>query len=177
LTVAVAVCAIPYGLQVVAYVRAHRLVSAISGEIDRSAFVSTYVWGGSDYDALETMRVAQRLRDETEPTDRLFVWGFEPGVYVYAERRPASRFLYDYPLMPRFDFVHRDYVAQLMGDLREHRPARIVVVRRDANDIEERASVDQLDEIPQLVALLEADYEPAWIEGDFFVYRRKGAAR
>ena len=47
----------------------------------------------------------------------VFVWGFEPGIYVYSGRRPAARFFYDYPLMPRFEAVHSKFRDQLMADL------------------------------------------------------------
>lgn len=175
LAAALALAAVPDARYTSAYVRAHRLVPALRGDIDRDAFFDTYRWGAPDYEALDTLRTARRIAAETGPRDRLFVWGFEPGLYVWSGRRPASRFFYDYPLMPRFESVHRAYVAQLMDDLRAHPPARVVVVRRDANDIEPRASVDQLADVPELAAWLEAGYEPSWIEGDFLVFRPRPA--
>ena len=113
------------------------------------------------------------MKAETRPDDRIFVWGFEPGIYVFAERRPATRFFYDYPLMPRFTAVHERYVAQLMADLEAHPPALILVVSGDANDIEDADSVTQLLRMPALHALVAARYEPAWRQGDFWVLRRR----
>ena len=173
LIVAMAGSLIPYARYASRYVVEHRLVQALRGTIERDEFWSTYRWGPTDYDVLETFQVAERLNRETAPDDRLFVWGFEPGLYVYAERRPASRFFYDYPLMPRFEALHAAHVEALLEDLRTRRPARIAVLRRDATDIEKQGSVDQLQAIPELVALLNTDYEQAWTQGDFFVLKRK----
>ncbi|MCW5548472.1 MAG: glycosyltransferase family 39 protein [Opitutaceae bacterium] len=39
-------------------------------------------------------RVAAYIRQNSNPADRIFVWGFHPDIYLYADRRPASRFLY-----------------------------------------------------------------------------------
>jgi 4-amino-4-deoxy-L-arabinose transferase-like glycosyltransferase len=41
-----------------------------------------------------SLRVAHHIRDHSEPLDRIFVWGFHPDIYLHADRRPASRFLY-----------------------------------------------------------------------------------
>jgi hypothetical protein len=76
--------------------------------------------------------------------------------------------------MPRFAAVHERYVADLMGDLEAHPPARILVVSGDANDIEETDSVTQLLLVPALHAFVTANYEPAWRQGDFWVLARKG---
>ena len=37
---------------------------------------------------------AEYIRDHSRPDDRVMVWGFYPDFYVYADRRPASRFIY-----------------------------------------------------------------------------------
>jgi len=164
---------VPYAVYLGGYSGAHQLAPRLLQSIESDEFLSNYRWGGPDYDVFETMRVAERLRAETSPEDRIFVWGFEAGIYVFAERRSASRFYYDYPLMPRFESVHRTHVDWLMEDLNRHRPKRIVILRRDANDIEEQGSVDQMRQIPRLAAFTDEHYEPAWAEGDFFVLRRR----
>ncbi len=38
--------------------------------------------------------IADYIRSHTTPDDRIFVWGFATPVYIYADRRPASRFLW-----------------------------------------------------------------------------------
>jgi 4-amino-4-deoxy-L-arabinose transferase-like glycosyltransferase len=39
-------------------------------------------------------RVAAYIKAHSTPADALFVWGYHPDIYLYADRRPASRFLY-----------------------------------------------------------------------------------
>lgn len=41
-----------------------------------------------------SVRVAEYIRDHTQPADRIFVWGYHPDIYLFADRRPASRFVY-----------------------------------------------------------------------------------
>jgi hypothetical protein len=39
-------------------------------------------------------RVSAYIRAHSAPTDRIFVWGFQPDIYFFANRLPASRYLY-----------------------------------------------------------------------------------
>ena len=38
--------------------------------------------------------VSAWIQEQSTPEDRIFVWGFNPDIYYYADRRPASRFVY-----------------------------------------------------------------------------------
>lgn len=40
------------------------------------------------------LRAAEFVRAHTGPGDRIFVWGYQPEIYLFADRRPASRYLY-----------------------------------------------------------------------------------
>lgn len=40
-----------------------------------------------------SQRVAAYIREHSAPTDRIFVWGFHPDIYLEADRRAASRFV------------------------------------------------------------------------------------
>lgn len=37
---------------------------------------------------------ATYIRDHSKPTDKIFVWGYNPDFYLLADRRPASRYIY-----------------------------------------------------------------------------------
>lgn len=39
-------------------------------------------------------RVSAYIKTHTNPTDKIFVWGYHPDIYLFADRRPASRFVY-----------------------------------------------------------------------------------
>jgi 4-amino-4-deoxy-L-arabinose transferase-like glycosyltransferase len=41
-----------------------------------------------------SLRVSAYIREHSAPSDRIFVWGFHPDIYLYADRRPASRYLF-----------------------------------------------------------------------------------
>lgn len=38
--------------------------------------------------------IADTVKALTKPDERIFVWGWNPDIYLYADRKPASRFLY-----------------------------------------------------------------------------------
>jgi hypothetical protein len=75
--------------------------------------------------------------------------------------------------MPRFTTVHERLLEELIEDLETHRPARIILVRRDANDIEPTESLAQLLALPRLRAHVETNYDPVWTSGDFLALRRR----
>ncbi|MCF7687547.1 MAG: glycosyltransferase family 39 protein [Cephaloticoccus sp.] len=41
-----------------------------------------------------SVRISTYIAAHSQPTDKLFVWGFHPDIYLYADRLPASRYLY-----------------------------------------------------------------------------------
>jgi hypothetical protein len=42
----------------------------------------------------EFSKVGADVKSMTKPSDRIFVWGLNPEIYFWADRRPASRFIY-----------------------------------------------------------------------------------
>ena len=158
------------------YVELHRMGPYWRGESSRQEYLATYRWGAAgDYDAAENEAVAARVARETQPDDSIFVWGFEPSVYRLSGRAPASRFLYDYPLMPEFEGVHQRHVELLMQDLEASKPVLVLVLHRDQNDLETRDSAAQLRALPALHSLLAREYRAAWRLGDFSALRRRAA--
>ena len=41
-----------------------------------------------------SLPVAAYIREHSTPADRIFVWGFHADIYLYADRKPASRYLF-----------------------------------------------------------------------------------
>ena len=167
----------PHAALMSEYAEVHRILAYRSGESSREEFLSSYQWGGGgDYDAAENVAVAARVAGETQPGDAIFVWGFEPSIYLLSGRAPASRFLYDYPLMPELQGVHERHVEWLMEDLEASAPALFLVLHRDLNDLESRDSAAQLQALPPLRSYLARYYQPAWRMGDFSAFRRQAQA-
>ncbi|MSU45622.1 MAG: hypothetical protein EXS42_00480 [Lacunisphaera sp.] len=41
-----------------------------------------------------SLRAAEFIQAHTRADERIFVWGYHPDIYLFADRRPASRYLY-----------------------------------------------------------------------------------
>ncbi len=41
-----------------------------------------------------SLRAAEYIKAHTTAEDRIFVWGYHPDLYLFADRKPASRFVY-----------------------------------------------------------------------------------
>ncbi len=50
--------------------------------------------GHDEYPHDPAMRACAFIDALTTPRERIFVWGYNPDIYLYANRRPASRFTY-----------------------------------------------------------------------------------
>lgn len=118
---------------------------------------------------------ARWIATRTPPDSTLYVWGFEPMLYAMANRRPASRWIYNVP--QRLDWEHRDRArAELLGELRRSPPAAIVVVQGDVREGvtgSERDSRSELETFPELGRLLDEGYEPAWTGEDLTILLRR----
>jgi len=171
-----ALVGISYGPVVDAYAQQHGLFESQQKGLPVKAGYETYLWGGSDFDYAETLEAARQVGLSSSQDESVFVWGFEPSIYWLAQRRPATRFFYDYPLSRRFGEVAALYELQLLRDLEVHAPAVVVVVARDANDLELKSSKEQLKEHPRIQDWLERNYQIRWRVGDFMGYEVSGAS-
>ena len=116
-------------------------------------------------------RVAEFLRRELAPTDFAFIWGFEPIIYDMAERRPASRYIYNVP--QRVAWAKEQARATLMAELDARPPKAIVVEHRDVFPVvtgDTLDSADTLKRFPALVARIADQYALATTIEDFDVY-------
>jgi hypothetical protein len=76
--------------------------------------------------------------EHTRPTDKIFVWGYNPDIYMYTNRLPASRFVYctfqtglipwtnEKPSIDTTYAIVPGSMKVLLDDLRRHRPAFII---------------------------------------------------
>jgi len=82
-----------------------------------------------DFSLAADAAVASSIKGGTEPSDSIFVWGFEPLIYFLADRRPASRFIYNVPLVTPWSPA--EWRSELLDDLQTKRPAYFIVTRND----------------------------------------------
>jgi hypothetical protein len=75
----------------------------------------------------ESLLVADFLRKNSEPSDRIFIFGSEPQLLFYAQRRSASRYMFVYPLMFAFEGTS-ERQQQALDEIRGSQPKFIVGV-------------------------------------------------
>lgn len=84
--------------------------------------------------------IGEYIRERTRPEDRIYIWGWGNGMYVYAERQPATRFMntdfvtgripgsptaYDLNFDTSFNIIPGSW-DMLMEDLEHFRPVYIL---------------------------------------------------
>jgi hypothetical protein len=149
-----------------------RLVGWLNPELRAASNDHLYSLG--EVDAATNRRVAAWLRARTPPEAPVFVWGFEPILYDLAERRPASRYIYNVPQRVGWDRLRAR--RRLLFDLHAQPPAAIVVEHGDGlqwvtgNTLDSAAA---LRGFPALRRFLESQYVPAGTVRNFDLYVRR----
>ncbi|HTJ84982.1 MAG TPA: glycosyltransferase family 39 protein [Polyangiaceae bacterium] len=123
--------------------------------------------------ASQNREVGVWIKEHTEPTDPIFVWGFECAIYDFAERPLASRYIYDVP--QRAVWSAAPMQAALTREL-DAKPPKIIVVEHGdvfpfvtgSND----DSAQALWHFPALRDRLDSDYRLETTIGSFDVYAR-----
>jgi hypothetical protein len=127
----------------------------------------------ADYSLDADRRVANEIRRLTDPSDTIYVWGFEPAIYWLSSRRPASRFIYNVPQRTAWGQEHSRRL--LMHDLAQREPAIVVVQRRDVMPGVtggHEDSAEALHDLPELATMLETRYTLVATVEDFLLYQR-----
>jgi 4-amino-4-deoxy-L-arabinose transferase-like glycosyltransferase len=131
-------------------------------------------YGGGDFSFKADAEVASFLKEQSAPTDRVFIWGFESLVYFLADRRPASRFIHILPVVTQWS--RSEARTDLLRDLDRSRPRYILVLHDDVFPWATGTIVDSathLQAFPELTALLERDYTRVQRIEDFDIYEHR----
>lgn len=147
------------------------------GRVDRRAHLARF--GGArdtdKYSALDNMDIGAFLASKTAPDETVYVFGYSPGSYVYANRRSASRFFWSRPVILDFNREDPHYgVGGLRSDLERNRPAYVVLQQHDWYPDVQDSGPFFLSQ-PPLADWLRAGYHPVepFIEG-FQAWERNG---
>jgi len=114
-------------------------------------------------DDVEMIQTAEWISDNSETDDQIFVWGWQPGLYVLAKRVPGSRFattnyivngIQTTSTLPPFD---REKLGTLLSDLEESRPVLFVVAKKNFFTMDKERY--NLDNVPLLQDYLRNNYE------------------
>jgi hypothetical protein len=144
------------------------------GRVDRRTHLARF--GGRDvdkYSALDNADLGTFFAAHTRPDEPVYVFGYSPASYVYAERKSASRFFWSRPVIVDFNREDPSYgVAGLAADLARSRPAYIALQMHDWPDVGDSGPFFLKQ--PMLADWLHAGYhEVPAIEG-FQMWERNG---
>jgi hypothetical protein len=83
---------------------------------------------------LVNWEIARYIRDHTDPSEAIYVWGIAPQIYFLAQRRAATRYRNNFNMSILVTNDARKalqaYAPMVMEDIRKFRPAYIVEIFR-----------------------------------------------
>ncbi len=149
-------------------------LSYLAGRFEREVYLQGFDRAiTSDFSLTADQQVAAWIKDHTQPNTPFYIWGFEPLIYFLADRPPASRFIYNIPLVAPWS--PPEWRAELVRDLNEKKPLYFVVAHRDPQPWMVGRwddSASQLATYPELAQLLHDNYLLREQLQDFSIYER-----
>ncbi len=127
-----------------------------------------------DFSTADNLALVDYLQRATLACDRVYIWGFEPGVYFMSQRRPVSRFVYNFPLFAAY--YRQSYRDEFMSALRANPPAVFVVQHEDRIPRlagHNRDSAEVLATFAELRTFIENGFRPQASVKRFDIYFRK----
>jgi hypothetical protein len=129
--------------------------------------------GVGDNSFLADTWAADYVRQHTQPDDGVLVWGFEPAVYLLADRRPPTRFFFNVPVTS--SFVPATWRQEFLHAVQSHPPELLLTVRNDAVPWASGLTDDsetQLQAWTELRQWRDQNYQLERQIEDFSVYRK-----
>jgi hypothetical protein len=80
----------------------------------------------------ETIKVAQYVRDHTDPSDAIAVGGSEPQIYFYSHRHSATGYIYTYPLMEAQTYA-RQMQSEMIHEIESAEPKYLISITIDTS--------------------------------------------
>lgn len=172
----IGILAVAQMLTLVAIVTAIRIGGPwayVAGYTSRAEWRASFCAETWDFCHPDIEDVAAYIKRETKPGEPIYLWGFDPLLYVLADRPAASRLGYSYAVLGGNDEYRRRAEAELMDDLEKRKPVFIVVQTNESNDLLMRSSQSFLPEVPRFEHLLDTQYAEAFRTNTMIAYRRK----
>ena len=123
---------------------------------------------------IEARQMADYVRERTAPGDYIHVWGYDPIIYLLADRPNSSRFTYAFPLMS--DWAPARWQADFIEELRARPPVYFIAQRGQGGVWITGHTIDPVDYIawyPALESWLNDGYEQETELWPYVVYRRR----
>jgi hypothetical protein len=76
---------------------------------------------------LESVRIADYIREHTEPNDTIAVLGSEPEIYFYSHRHSATGYIYTYGLMEPQKYAHQ-MQQEMIHEIEDAHPKYLISV-------------------------------------------------
>ncbi len=149
-----------------------RALPYLTGQQDRLAYAAGFQ--GGEFIASESLAVADYLRARTTPGDSLFIWGFRPEVYYLSGLNPATRFIFQFPLVA--DWYPAVWRQETVDTLWAALPPYVLVLQADYMPWVTGRHEDShtlLQAYTELNNWLMFNYERDTQIGNFFLWRRK----
>jgi hypothetical protein len=131
-------------------------------------------WNGGTFSYRASQATAEYVQQRTAPGDMIYVWGYDPLVYLIAQRPHASRFIYSFPLMT--PWAPPEWKEEFIRDMETKAPVYFIVQRYEGAPWITGLDVDSGDFVPTftpLQNLLDTRYQlEAEIE-DYLIFRRQ----
>ncbi|RMF78773.1 MAG: hypothetical protein D6737_13725 [Chloroflexi bacterium] len=146
----------------------------ITGQESRVAYYGHFQ--GGEFIADESWRVSEYLRERVVPGDSLFIWGFRPEVYYLTGLNPATRFIFQFPLIA--DWYPREWRQENVDVLWAALPPYVLVMQVDYMPFVTGRHEDSHELLLEYTALsdwLNFNYERDTEIGNFLIWRRKPA--
>lgn len=129
---------------------------------------------GNEFVASESYAVARYLQAHVPPNDTLYIWGFRPEVYYMSNLRPATRFIFQFPLVAAWypQAWQQENVDTLWASL----PPYVLVLQGDYMPWVTGVDADSntlLQDYTELNNWLIYNYERETQIGNFLIWRRK----
>ncbi|MCB9452175.1 MAG: glycosyltransferase family 39 protein [Anaerolineaceae bacterium] len=133
---------------------------------------------GGEFIADESLAVSNLLRERVVPGDSLFIWGFRPEVYYMSQLNPATRFIFQFPLVA--EWYPPEWKEEAVDTLWAALPPYVLILQVDympwvTGSLEDSNTL--LQAYTELNNWLIYNYEFDTQIGNFFVWRRKPAPR
>lgn len=125
-----------------------------------------------DFCHADIQSAAAFVKRSTAPGDFIYAWGFDPLLYVLADRPSASRFGFNYPLVATSAPYKEAARKILIDEISNRPPAAIAVQDQDLNSLYEMNSKEYLDRFPELKSFISERYTLAYSNERFDIYLR-----
>jgi hypothetical protein len=132
-------------------------------------------WGGGPFSYRASREAAYYVARRTQPGEYVYVWGYDPLIYLLADRPSSSRFIYSFPLMS--DWAPREWQGEFLAELEARPPVYFIVQRYEGARWITGHVIDTGEYIgwfPPLQFWLDQHYQVETEIEDYVIYRRVG---